>query len=126
MAALALRSGDDESFLLAFVDAAGAPQNLTGWTVWVTVKTNKSGPDSSAIWKFYWISGGASLGLQTVNATLGTLRLPFAPADTADKDGKTYAYDVQVKTAGNKIKTWDEGSITIAEDLTQGTTAPLP
>lgn len=124
MANLTLRSGDNESFVLSFVDANGSPQNLTGWTVWVSVKAKKSDPDNLAVWSFYWISGGASLGLQTISAAAGTLRLPFTPSDTADKDGKEYVYDVQVKTSTGIVKTWDEGKISIAEDLTQRVTTP--
>ena len=130
MADLIIRRGDRESFLLTIVRANGTPLNLSGLTVWMTVKSTKSAQsdDTDAAFKFYWEHNGTTLvgsnGLSTVDIAAGKLRLTVLPGNTIGQADKRFLYDIQVRLATDDIKTWDEGTLTINADLTQRTTTP--
>lgn len=93
------------------------PMNLTGYSVWFTMKKVITDADAAtgAIQKTV---GSGIVLLDTVN---GLIEITIAPGDTAPNDGvQKYEADVQIKhTASGKIETVARGTITFEPDITR-------
>lgn len=125
MAQLRPRRGDTFDYAATVTETDGSAHDLTGETLWFTMKVNRTDPDSAAVATAYWIDGGASSGLSVATPSTGGFRLQFAASVTANWSAEaTYVYDVQVKSATGLITTVDEGTVTIRGDITQRTTTP--
>jgi hypothetical protein len=105
--------GDSNSYTLVF-DEDGVVKNITGWTIFFTLKTNWQLPDSEASLK-------KVITVHT-NPTAGTSVLTLAPADTSSLEPGIYDYDIQAKTATGDIYTVLRGKMTLDFDVTIGTT----
>lgn len=92
-------------------------QNITGWTMWFTLKNNFQDPDSVAVSQLK--SGGAGItflqpliGLAQVNMPAqATVGFPDAPV--------VLFYDVQAKDLSGNIYTVETGTVTVNPDLTR-------
>lgn len=93
---LTVNRRDDKTFTFYFYDASGAAVNLTGCTLFTTVKQNRDDLDASAkISTTLTISAPATAGIAT---------WALVPADTQYLKGQYY-WDVQLKNAAGKITT---------------------
>jgi hypothetical protein len=127
MAGVSARRGDREVFDIALTHGDGTPLDLTGKTVWMTVKDKAGGAvdDSDAIFKWYWVFGGSAVNLSVSSPSTGIITLTLAPSDSLGKEvGKSWQYDIQVLVGVNDIKTWDMGTFTFLPDITQRSTVP--
>ena len=110
-----LHRGDDRTISLHFTDAAGANIPITGWTIFFTLKLNKSDTDANAKLK-------KDVTVHTVPLE-GKSEIVLANTDTNDLTvGKLY-YDIQVKKASGQVLTVAWGTIPILEDITRRTVA---
>ena len=105
------KRGDTQTYTLYFCDEDGAREDITGWTVFFTVKTKSSDVDASAI-----ISKTVTTH---TDATNGETQISLTSTDLATVG--RYIYDVQVKTDTGDIKTVVEGNFTITQDVTTRT-----
>jgi len=102
--------GDDVTLNLAFKDADGVAINITGYTVFLTLKRNKYDADAAAaISKTITAHSDPTAGLTVISLTA---------AETAALNG-TYYYDLAYRTGAGVIKTIDSGVFTFKEDTTQ-------
>lgn len=150
MATLAIKRGDTRKWQLAFFNAAGNPQSLSGATIWWTVRTSVPAdpaadlPDAEATIKAWWQHNGASVVTSGVvgpdgavggsfdapsGVATGEMRLTLLPSLTtklASPAGGQMRYDVQVSFAGvaTDVQTWDEGTVTLSPDITRRTSVP--
>lgn len=120
------------------ITRAGAPQNLTGYKVWFTVKTSNllgDEDDSLATISHSWAQGSpdASVGISRtdpetlVEATVasGLLFNELTPVETAALElGRLYYYDVKVLSPIGKARTLDSGTIEVEAATTQRITVP--
>jgi len=106
--------GDTATFDFAvFIDGVAA--NLTGASIFFTVKTSYAVADGA---KTFQKTIGA--GITVLNAAQGTFRLKIDPADTAALSvSSPYVWDVQLKLADNSIITPDglSGVFALAPDV---------
>jgi hypothetical protein len=130
MANLTFRHGDVAKYTITLVRSDASPLDLTGTTVWLTIKPTYGGStdDSDAILKFYWVDGGASYGLTVSIPTSGVVNLKILHADTVPLPiGVQWVYDIQVlvpEDDGDNLYTWDEGTVQLIADVTQRITTP--
>jgi len=109
---LSIKRGDSWSRTMYFEDENGARIDITGWTIFITVKTKVDDPDIVAI-----ISKTITV---FSNPTQGEAEIELTPTDTNQVIG-SYLFDIQVKTSAAEIYTIIEGILTITQDITQRT-----
>jgi hypothetical protein len=124
---LELTRGDTYRRPLTIYGASGAVYDLTGASVWMTIKHERDRydhGDSDAVISLYWSGAGAS-GIDVATPTSGQIMVEITPAQTASLDwSQGYWYDVQVKK-GPQTFTAIMGPATVAADVTYGATIPL-
>jgi len=105
--------GDDEAFKLTFTDSAGSAVDITGYTVWMTVKTNETDTDANAqIQKKVTSHTNASGGISQVDMT----------DDDTDISIGTYYYDIQIKDGSGLITTILKAKFIVEQDITTNIT----
>lgn len=112
---------------ITILDTTGAALNLTGATLWFTVKAlgDVSTDDSTALIKLYWISGGASSGITVATPANGVMAISVTPALAATLAANTsYKWDVKVKTAAGKEWTPVKGYLHTTGVVTERDVAP--
>lgn len=108
-------------------DQLGAAFNLTGATVWFTVKrqSDNSGDDAFALLKYYWVDGGDVDGLVVDTPTLGIVDVHIEPDDARTLDpGITYKFDLKVKDVNDDEWTPVVGLLSILAVTTRRQVAP--
>lgn len=100
---------DDVDFELSFTDVDGNPINLTGSTVFFTVKKNKTDVDNDAVIKKEITSFD--------DPTSGVALLELSKSDT-DISPRSYYFDVQIKDSGGKISSSSVGRFIVSQDVT--------
>jgi len=103
--------GDDRTYNLIFKDADEVAIDITGWTIFVTVKEKINDSDDDAKIAIEAIITNAAGGLATFS---------FTDAHTYELNGNYY-YDVQVKKSDGVIFTVTSGKIKITRDVTRRT-----
>jgi hypothetical protein len=107
-----IQRGDSDNFTIE-ISHNGVPLDLTGWTVWFTVRkewVNQNIVDdedaliSRKITKF---------------DTIGQVPIRITPEETTVKAGE-YHYDIQYKQPNGTIKSSDPYKYTIKNDITRG------
>jgi len=108
---------DSYSFPLTFKDADCVAIDITGYTIFFTVKTlaNIDSADTTAIIQ-------KSITTHT-SPTTGQSLLTLTATDT-DQTAGTYYYDIQVKTATGNIISCEKGEFVISQDVTKRTDVP--
>lgn len=107
---LEVTRGDDKPLTLTFTDINGTPINITGYTVFFTVKKDYALADAQAnISKTVTSHTNPTSGATTVNLT----------HDDTDITPGNYYYDVQVKDTSNKITTILVDDFIVQPDVTR-------
>lgn len=107
-----IQRGDDYSVAIAVKDENAAAIDITGWKFWITIKSNESDADGSAVvQKAVTSHDDPTNGLTTVS---------LSNSDTDSLLGK-YFYDIQFKKADGKVKTLMYGVIDFKYDYTRTT-----
>lgn len=107
-------------------DATGAILDLTGKTVWFTVKdaADQGTDDTNAITRCYWVSGGSSSGITVSAPTTGVIQIVAPGSDMAALNPeRRYVYDVQV-LLNSQPYTLVYGDISVLSDVTRRVTTP--
>ncbi|MDD5265448.1 MAG: hypothetical protein PHU43_11530 [Candidatus Bipolaricaulis sp.] len=105
--------GDTFVKSLAFKDSAAAAIDITGWTIWFTIKNSTDDADADAIiQKKITVHTSPAAGLSAISMT----------AAETDSFDSTYKYDIQIKKADGTIRTVLEDTITFTKDVTRSTT----
>lgn len=106
---LKIKKGDDQYYCLTFDDGTD-PIDITGWTVFFTVKEDMDDSDDDAIIKKDVTSHTDPIhGKTTVHLT---------NSDT-DIEVRNYYYDIQVKKSNGDIDTPLGGLLTVDPEVTQ-------
>mgnify|MGYP007071576780 CR=1 FL=1 len=109
--------GDSKTFDLTFTSSNGTTLNITGYTIFFTVKNKNSYynefNDSSAL---------VSVNVTShTNATSGLSQVNISPSDTSTIAPGTYIYDMQLKDATGKVLTFIGGNFVLVPDVTRRT-----
>lgn len=106
--------GDDKYYVVNIKDGAGLPIDITGWTIFLTIKDDVSVNDEDSI-----IAKTISEHIDPIN---GKSKIHLTNAETNHVG--VYYYDVQVKKpngAEDDIFTVLSGEIEFKQDVTQRT-----
>jgi len=114
---LSIYRGDSKTWTLTFKDSNGAAINLTGYTIFFTVKTQTTYVDASSDTS---ASISKTITVHT-NPTLGLSSLVLAPSDTSSLTPTKYRYDMQLKDGSSNILTVITGNFEILADVTRRT-----
>ena len=121
--------GDDvtKDFTI-YSDLGGVtPQNLTGFTVRLTIRDQQTPPntptdDAAAVFAAHWISGGASSGIAVPTPSNGVIQLTVPDSETTTwTPGEPLYYDIQTTDGAGVTKTRATGTITVEADYTRTT-----
>lgn len=104
--------GDDFIIDLTFEDDNGDPVDITGWTIFFTMKSSKDLMDKDAI-----IQKTVTTHISPTN---GQSQVRLTSTDTATLCA-TFYYDLQYKDDHGVIRTMTAGQITFLEDVTRRT-----
>lgn len=104
--------GDTLTLNLDFDQSDGTPYDLTGWTIWLTIKTSRGDGDNDATHQVEKTAFD--------DPTSGTATITVAASTTADLAG-TYHYDIQVEDGTGTISTEARGTIEFVDDTTRAT-----
>ena len=111
-----LIQGDDEAITVTFKDEDGVAIDITGYTVFFTIKKrpDEDSDDSDAIFKATITSHtDPANGITTIDI----------PRDTmADIEARRYVYDLQLKDTSDKINSSKYGVLEVINDITNRTT----
>lgn len=109
---LTIIRGDDVTIPVTFKDSAGDPIDLTGSTVFFTVKNEKTDSDNEAV-----IS--KSVASHTTPAS-GITQVVLTNEDT-DIDAGSYYWDLQIKDSVGKIQSTKAAQFEVIQDITTRT-----
>lgn len=131
MADYTIYRGDRKVWTRTFKTNSGAAQDLTGCSVWTTVKKSVLDADADAVVKHYWTQSAES-GLSRTDPDTGAVS-PLAagilydtlsPTESAALSLRVYVYDVQIKDSNDVPTTVEKGRLVITGDATIRTTTP--
>jgi len=110
MSDIRAKRGNTQTYIVNFTNSSGDEVDITGWTVWMTVKCNEDDLDTSA-------------KVQKTNAihtdpTGGTTTFLLSATDTENLKG-VYFYDVKFKNTAGTIKTVIKGKFIVEGTVTQ-------
>lgn len=116
MTVLSAIRGDDETYELTIKDRNNVAIDLTGCSLWFTVKRDESETDAQAI-----AQKTIGAGITVVNAGTGRADVRLAAADTASLSGKRakLVWDCQIKDATGVVSTVDSGVLLVEADVTR-------
>jgi len=103
--------GDTKVYTIQFKDGNSNPINITGWTVFFTVKRNLKDTDTDALIK-------KTITTHT-DVTNGVSEISLSPTDT-NYVGNFY-FDIQVKQTDSSIHTIAIGTAEFIRDVTNRT-----
>lgn len=104
--------GDDNTISITKEDDAGNPEDITGWTFWLTLKENRRDSDSDAVLQKEVTSH--------VDAANGKTEFVLSNTETSSLEG-TYQYDMQYKTSAGDITTFLRGTMYFDGEVTEAT-----
>ena len=110
---LTMIRGDTKKIKVTTKDSEGNAFDLTGATVWFTVKESDRDPDGAA---FFRKTNGS--GITITDASGGKFDIDIDPADTRGERTDAYVCDIQIKTSDDKVRTPAKGTLTITRDVT--------
>lgn len=107
-----IKRGDTDSFSINFLDENKAPIDLTGWTVWFTVRNTPADTltqdDNDALISKKYTNLDKS----------GSIVVELSETET-NKDAGTYYYDIQFKDKLGNISSTDTYRFIIKNDITR-------
>ena len=111
-----LHAGDDYTHeFTAQVD--GSALDLSGATIWLTIKDDTTDPDTEAKLAY---STAEDTEVKITDATAGKFSVYLKQADTAKLEG-SWQYDIKVKLSGGSFRRLARGTIEFLPNITQAT-----
>ena len=102
--------GDTKVFNLTFKTAAGVAIDITGWSIWMTIKTAATDLDASAALQVKVTSH--------TSPTTGLSKITLTATQTNTLSG-AYFYDIQIKKVDGTVETVLLGKINFSDDITR-------
>lgn len=129
MTALDVTRGDTLRYTVTLTDPdiPANPYNLSGCTLWWTLKEDrdrKDADDSDAIAALYWVSGGGASGIVVATPADGEPVITMTPTQTDGLDQDLYYWDLQLTDSAGDTWTSDSGTLKVRQDITRRRTTP--
>lgn len=116
--------GDTKIWNLPLTDSAGDLFDLTGCTVWFSVKQRFNLPDTDAIVKSSWVSGGASNGITVDDPASGWIAFGLTAEQSSELIASLYVADVQVLDTNDTVRTVWKLRLAVGAGTTARVTVP--
>ena len=113
MVDLSVYRGDDKTWDLTFKDSAGTAINITGASIWLTVKTAKTDTDANAAIQ--------NVTTSHTDAANGSTSVTVSASDTSGAGVDEFFFDIQYKDSANNINTVMDGTFRVIQDVTVAT-----
>lgn len=107
---ISMFQGDDRTINIS-VSTSGTALDITGCTLWLTVKGDLTKEDTEAVMQ---VTGSI------VDGTAGTGKFAIDPANSNKEHGDFY-YDIQLKLTGGEIYTLIKDDFELKQDVTKVT-----
>ncbi len=107
---LSLKKRDTNILDIFFIDELGRPVDITGATVFLTIKPTATTVDASATL--------SKTITDLTDAPAGECEITITPADLAGVAVGNFLYDIQIKESDGTIHTVAEGNLCVKTDLT--------
>jgi len=111
MSKITVIRGDDVTLNATFKDENGTAINITGYTVFFTVKSDLTATTDTGALISKTVTGHSS-------PTTGQTTVSLTSTDTNLAEGNYY-YDFQTKDGSNKISSTDRGTFVVKTDVTR-------
>lgn len=110
--------GDSDDLDGTVTTAAGVAVNITGFSIWFTLKWSKGDADVDAV-----LQKTTADGITITSGADGefTVTIDAGDLDAVDKDASLY-YDIQIKDGTGKVYTRQEGLYRVTRDVTRSIT----
>lgn len=105
MASELITRGDTAIWDLPIVDASGVPFDLTGSTVWFTVKSRFNLPDDDAVVSSSWSEGAVFNGITVDHPESGEISYSISADQSVELIASLYVADVQVLDSNDVVTT---------------------
>lgn len=122
---LTIVQGDDADPVVFKFDQMGTPVDISGWTIFYTVKEAKDSDsvDSTAEFKYDSVNDtSAIVKSDSGSGTTDQFTINIQGSDTGAVTAGDYYHDVQRKDASGDIWTLAMGTLTVEGDVTRRTT----
>jgi hypothetical protein len=106
--------GDDWINTFYIKDDLGQPVDITGYTYWMTLKSDPNDPDPGA--------GQQVIFPTAPDSQEGILTIAFSPEITNELGPGTYNFDIQQMDTAGLVKTLVIGRVRVVVDITRTTT----
>ena len=103
--------GDTKTFVLNFTSDGTTPIDITGWTIYYTVKMCLGDDDADALIR--------KIITTHTDPTNGKTEIILNNSDTQNLPTETLWHDIQVKDTDDKINTIAAGQLNIITDVTR-------
>lgn len=101
--------GDDVSWTFSFEQSDGSAEDVTGWTLTLTIKTSHDDADAdAAVQKSFQ---------NTTDPTGGEIEASLTATETAALEAERYHYDFQVEYADGTVETLLIGRLPVIEPV---------
>src|SRR5213592_4100498 len=107
---ISIIKGDDVTLSFTFTKDDASAYDLTGGTVFLTVKKKLTDADADAVLSKTWSTH--------TNAAGGLTSVSLTNADTEALDSRNYQYDLQIKDSGGAIQSSGVGSFAVSPEVT--------
>ena len=111
-----IKRGDSKTYRLEVTDTSGAAVDLTGATIWYTLKEKRSDSDAEAKIQ---LSSDDSSEINIYDPMNGKARIYIQASHTYSLEPKDYPFDIQVKFPGGSVNTVILGFLKVHEDVTR-------
>lgn len=105
--------GDTWTNKFTFVDDAGAPIDITGWQLWVTLKLDPTAEDANADLQDTLVVPSSADSMAGIGYVVS------APAKTGLLIPAVYFVDFQYKQPSGEVMTVAIGTVTVQRDITR-------
>jgi hypothetical protein len=111
--------GDTRRYQVTVTDDAGLPVDLSGASIYFTVrkKYSSSSDDTDAVFQ-----KSVGNGISISDASSGSIAIVIAPTDTRALPASLFLYDLQVNTGAGDVITAALGEFAVKADVTRRAT----
>jgi hypothetical protein len=114
MTNLSMYRGDDKYITLTFT-LNGAVLDITGATIFLTIKNDITDLDDDAVFKDEWVAPADA------ESEAGRIQIHIPSSDSDSFEVKSYVFDIQYKSSTGDISTVADGNFTVNADVTRRT-----
>lgn len=116
--------GDTKTWMLPLTDTTGDPFDLTGCTIWFSVKQRFNLPDTDAVVSSSWSDGAPPNGITVDDPASGWISFGLTAAQSSELIASLYVADVQVLDTTGTVRTVWQVRLAVGAGTTERVSVP--